>query len=115
MEETEWQRQYGADSLVLGELGRSLSRAELPAVEVRLPRALGEKAVAAWEREGNEGPVEPETYEQRVQRHHAGTLGLIGLSIVERGRWDGDGVVVPLGPDLIGVAIYAAEHLPPRD
>jgi hypothetical protein len=55
------------------------------------------------------------TCEQRVQRQHAGTLGLIGLSVVERGRWDRDGVIVLLGADLIGVAIGAADHLPQRD
>jgi hypothetical protein len=115
MEETEWQRQYRDDAQVLGELGWSLARAELPAMEVRLPRALGERAVAAWERAGDEGPLDSENYEQRVLRHRAGTLGLIGLSIVERGRPDGDEVVVWLGPDLIGVAIDAADDLPPRD
>jgi hypothetical protein len=115
MAETEWQRQYRDDAQVLGELGWSLSRAELPAVEVRLPRALGEKAVAAWDREGNEGPLDRENYEQRVLRRRAGTLGLIGLSIVERGRWGVDEVVVPLGPDLIGVAVDAADDLPPHD
>jgi hypothetical protein len=84
-------------------------------VEVRLPRALGERAVAAWERAGNKGPLDSQNYEPRVLRHRAGTLGLIGLSIVERGRWDGDEVVASLGPDLIGVAIDAADDLPPRD
>jgi hypothetical protein len=114
MEETELQHQHRDDAQVLGELGWSFSRAELPAVEVRLSRALAEKAVAAWERDGNEGPLDPESYEQRVQRHRAGTLGLIGLSIVERGRWEGDEVVVPLGPDLIGIAVDAADDLPPH-
>jgi hypothetical protein len=107
--------QYREDAQVLGEVGWSLSRAELPLVEVRLPRALGAKAVAAWEREGNEGPLDPDSYEQRVQRHRAGTLRLIGLSIVERGRWDGEQVVVPLGPGLIGAAVDAADDLPSRE
>lgn len=100
---------------MLGELGWVLANAELPRVEVRLPRSLGERAVAAWERDGNEGPLDPESYEQRVQRHRAGTLGLIGLSIVNGGRWEGDEVVVGLSPDLIGVAVDASDDLPSRE
>jgi hypothetical protein len=80
---------------------------------VRLPRALAEKAVAAWKREGDEGPLDPETFEQRILRYRAGTLGLIWLSISELGRWDGDEVVVELSPDLIGMALDAADDLPP--
>ncbi len=90
-----------------------LAKADLPRVEVRLPRELAEKAVAAWEREGDEGLLAPETFEQRVHRHRAGTLGLIGLSICERGRWDGNEVIVELSPDLIGVAVDAADDVPP--
>lgn len=86
--ETMWQRQYREDSVVLGEVGRVLAQAGLPSIEVRLPRRLAEAAVRAWQREGNEGPLHPETFEQRVQRHRAGTLGLIGLSIVNGGRWE---------------------------
>jgi hypothetical protein len=44
----------------------------LPAVEVRIPGALAEQAVAAWERRGNEVPLDPESYKQCVQRHRAG-------------------------------------------
>jgi hypothetical protein len=58
------------------------------------------------------GPDEPETYEQGVQRQRAGTLGLIGLSIKELGRVEGDEVIVDLSPDLIGVALDAADDLP---
>jgi hypothetical protein len=63
MAETEWQRQYREDARVLGELGWVLANSELPRVEVRLPRSLGEQAVAAWERDGDEGPFDPESYE----------------------------------------------------
>jgi hypothetical protein len=48
----------------------------------------------------------------RVQRQRAGTLGLIGLSIKELGRVEGDEVIVDLSPDLIGVALDAADDLP---
>jgi hypothetical protein len=102
---------YRADAEVLGQLGEVLAQAELPRIEVRLPRLVAESAVAAWEREDGEG-VDPETFEQRVQRHRAGTLALIGLSIVNAGRWEGDEVAVALSPDLIGVAVDAADDLP---
>jgi hypothetical protein len=80
---------------------------------VRLPKALGEKAVAAWDRDHDEGPPKPETTEQRTLRHQAATLSLIGLSIVNHGRWEGDHVVVELSPDLIGNAVSASDNLPP--
>lgn len=112
MPETDLQRQWRQDSMVLGELGAVLASAELPRVEVRLPRPLGEQAVAAWERDDGEGALDPESYEQRVQRHRAGTLALIGLSIVELGRWEGDEVVVELSPAFVGVALDAADDVP---
>ncbi len=110
--ENESQRLYRAKARALGELGAILARADLPLVEVRLPSSLAEQAVSAWE-SGSDAPIdERETYEQRVQRHRAGTLGLIGLSITECGRWHDDEVVVDLSPDLIGVAVDAADDLP---
>lgn len=111
MGDTEWQRVYREEAHVLGRVGRALAEAELPSIEVRLPRALGEQAVAAWERTGNEGELEPETFEQRTQRRRAATLALIGLSIVSVGRWEGDEVIVELHPDLIGVALDAADDV----
>lgn len=112
MGESDWQRQYREDALVLGELGQALANSPLPKVEVRLPRSIAEQAVAAWEREGDEGPLDPETYEQRVHRHRAGTLGLIGLSVVNSGQWEDDAVVVELSPDLIGNVVSASDDLP---
>lgn len=110
--DSESQRRYRDQARLLGEIGDILARADLPRVEVRLPRRLAEQAVAAWERDDDQGHLDPETYEQRVQRHRAGTLGLIGLGIQERGHWDDDGVVVDLGADLIGVAVDASDDLP---
>jgi hypothetical protein len=112
MQESKWQALYRQEARVLGELGAILARVDLPDVEVRLPDSLARRAVTAWEREHDEGSGEPETYEQRAQRHRAATLSLIGLSITERGRWEGDEVVVALSPDLIGVAVDAADDLP---
>ena len=111
MLETEWQQIYRQHAQILGEIGSVLVRLDLPNIEVRLPFTLAEKAVAAWEREGDEGPPDPETFEQRVQRHRAGTLGLIGLTITTRGRRDGDEMVVELSPDILGAAVDAADDL----
>ena len=113
MGETPTQRQYRDDALVLGELGWHLPNSKLPRVTVRLPRALAEKAVAAWERE-NEGEPDPEDYGQRAQRHRAATLALIGLSITNDGEWTDDEVEVPLDPSFIGIAVDAADDLPTR-
>lgn len=110
MSETETQRQYREDARVLGEIGALLARADLPRVTVRLPVSLARLAVEAWNR-NHEGKSDPESYEQRAMRHRAGALGLIGLSVEERGRADGDEVVVDLSPDLVGNAIDAADDL----
>ncbi len=113
MPETESQQIYRQDARSLGELGRLLVRLELPRLEVRLPRALAEQAVAAWERQEAEGPLDPETFEQRVQRHRAAAFSLIGLSVAERGRWEGDEVVVDLSAHFIADAVNASDDLPP--
>jgi hypothetical protein len=113
MSDTPDQRRYRQDALVLGDVGRHLTRAELPPVTVRLPRALAEQAVAAWERDSS-GPLEPEDLEQYVCRHRAGTLALIGLSIVEGGKWADNDVEVALDPVFIGLAVDAADGLPAR-
>lgn len=110
--ESEWQSLYRHEAKLLGELGAPLVRVELPRVEVRLPRALAEQAVAAWERD-EDGPRQPETFEQRVQRHRAGTFSLIGLEITERRRWDGDEVIIALNAGLIAAAVDASDDLPP--
>jgi hypothetical protein len=115
MAETDRQRQYREDALVLGELGSALFHGELPKVEVRLPRALAEKAVAAWETDDDEGPPDPEDFEQRAQRHRAATLAFIGLSIVNSGRLGAGDVVVELSVDLIGEAASASDDLPLRE
>jgi hypothetical protein len=114
MPETPDQRQFREDARVLGHIGWRLVHSDMPDVEVRLPRALAESAVAAWERD-HEGPADPESHEQRAQRHHAGTLGLIGLSIENGGRWEADEVVVGLSPNPIGNAVNAADDLPSEE
>jgi hypothetical protein len=111
MNETDRQRGYREDARLLGEIGAVLARTELPPVTVRLPSPLARAALEAWQHD-DEGEPDPESYEQRVLRHRAGALGLIGLSIEQRGRAEGDEVVVELSPDLIGNALDAADDLP---
>jgi hypothetical protein len=111
MSETAEQRQWREDARVLGEIGRLLARADLPAVTVRLPLPLARAAVEAWNR-SYEGELGRESYEQRVARRRARTLGLIGLSVEERGGATGDEVVVDLSPNLIGSAVDAADDPP---
>ena len=111
MVDTKTQAQFRRDGSVLAALGAQVAAMTLPDVEVRMSRALADKAVAAWERD-EEGSLDPEDLEQRVQRHRAASLALIGLSIVNRGKADGDEVLVGLQPGLIGDALKAADDLP---
>ncbi|HWD80561.1 MAG TPA: hypothetical protein VG497_16820 [Kribbella sp.] len=106
---------YASESRVLGLIGTTFRAARLPAIRVTVPAALAERAVAAWH-ENDQGPVpEPEHPDDRVRRHRAGTLALIGLTIAERGQRDADGnTVVDLSPELVGVAMDAADELPRR-
>lgn len=102
------------DARVLADIGLALTSRDLPRVEVRLPAALADLAVGAWERDDSEGgSTAGETIEQRQVRHRAAALALIGLSVNELGRRDGDDVVVELSPDLIGDAFRAADEMPP--
>lgn len=91
-------------------IGRLLVKVPLPDVEVRLPRELAEAAVAAWERDDFDDS--PETPEQRVARHRAGSFALIGVAVKENGRADGDEVVVAINASLIALAVEAADDLP---
>jgi hypothetical protein len=109
MVESDAQRRYRVDAKTLAAVGQQLSEADLPDIEVRLPKPLAELAVAAWERD-EDGQRDVEDFEQAVQRGRAATLALIGLSIVERGRIEGDEIVVALDPGLVGGAINAADE-----
>jgi hypothetical protein len=111
MGETDRQRLYREEARLLAEIGAVLARTELPKVTVRLPSLLARAALTAWQRD-DEGALDPESYEQRVLRHRAASLSLIGLSIEQGSRSEGDEVVVELSPDLIGIALDAADDLP---
>ena len=93
---------------MLAEIGRHLL-AQPTRVSVRVPRALADRAVAAWEREEADSPVPPETVEQATIRDRAATLSLVGLSIEDRGAIDGDDVVVELDAWYIGNSLQAAD------
>ena len=100
--------QWMHDERLLASIGAELFDHNLR-VEVRIPRTLAEDAVKAWERDEVGDWVQDETPEQTRTRHRAGTLGLIGLSIQERGRWTDDVVVVDLDSWFIGLALEAAD------
>ncbi|WP_198681765.1 hypothetical protein [Kribbella rubisoli] len=109
---------YTDDARVLGLIGTTFRTAGLPSIRVTVPAALAERAVAAWQDDAGElddGRVLPrhEDPAARLQRHRAGALALIGLSITESGKLDADGnTVVDLSPELVGVAMDAAgDHL----
>jgi hypothetical protein len=115
MDETAVQRIWRREAHLLGEVGAIFNATSLPDIEVRLPRHIAERAVEAWRREDGDGPFDPETYEQSVQRARAATLALIGLAITSVGRWERDEVVVRLHPALVGEATLAAGALPQAD
>lgn len=104
------QRAWHVDAHVLGEIGQVLAHVALPTVAVRLPRPLAELAAAAWQRDDRDA-FDAESCEQRLDRHRAGTLALIGLAAAERGRWDGDELVVDLHADLVALAVDAADDI----
>jgi hypothetical protein len=102
-------QQWALDADLLAHIGRALF-GQPTTIEVRLPRNLADQAVEQWQREGYEGDLPIETPEQRRARHHSGTLGLIGLSIEQNGRAEGDGVVVELDAWYVGDALEAADE-----
>lgn len=100
-------RVWAEDAQTLAEIGRHLFL-QPTRISVRLPRALAERAVAAWQRNEDTGALAPETAKERETRHRAGTLSLIGVSIEERAVAQGDEVVVEVDAWYIGEALEAA-------
>ncbi|MEW1700766.1 hypothetical protein ACIQCR_16865 [Streptomyces sp. NPDC093249] len=98
---------YREDSKVLAAIGEHVD-AQVGRVTVRLPRAVAEAAVAAWERD-ELGDVVEETHEQYELRGQAGDLALIGLEISEDGRWEGEEVVIDLHVHSAGAAWLASQ------
>ncbi|QLY27797.1 hypothetical protein [Nocardia huaxiensis] len=97
---------YREDSTVLAAIGDSIAP-EVRLVCVRLPVALAEAAVAAWNRDET-GELGAESPEQYALRDRAAELALIGLAVSERGRREGDVVVVELPVESVAAAIQAA-------
>lgn len=100
--------QWRKDEQLLAEIGSALAP-QVNRVEVRVPRPLAEAAAAAWQRNDQAAGGESETEEARRSRRCAASLALIGLSIAERGRVEGDSVVVELDAWFIGDALNAAD------
>ncbi|WP_031072729.1 hypothetical protein [Streptomyces sp. NRRL WC-3742] len=105
MDDQEQYALYRADAKVLAAIGEHV-HAQVDRVPLRLPRALAQAAVDAWERD-DEGDLGEETFEQYELRGQAGDLALLGLTISERGRWEGEEVVVDLHVSYAGAAFDA--------
>lgn len=109
MDDSPLRARWLQDEGVLGQLGAAL--AEQPTVvEVRIPRLLADAAVQAWQRSDDDDfDLNGETCEQRVVRHRAGALALIGAAIEDRGRVDSTDIVVLLDSWFVGDALNAAD------
>ncbi|GAB7188880.1 hypothetical protein ATKI12_8994 [Kitasatospora sp. Ki12] len=97
---------YREEAKVLAEIGDHV-HAQVGKVTVRLPRAVAQAAVDAWERDDSDGELGEETREQYEVRDHAGNLALIGLAISDGGRWEGEEVAVDLHVHSAGAAWLA--------
>ncbi len=104
--------QWRDDARLLGVIGHRLARVQLPEVTIRLPPALADRAAAAWDRDDGDDPLGPEDAAARIARYRAGTLALIGAAVRQRGRREGDEVVVELGAELIALAVDAGDDVP---
>lgn len=101
---------YREESKLLAAIGAHVD-AQVGSVTVRLPRAVAEAVVAAWERDDPDGDFDEETHEQYALRTQAGDLALIGLAISDDGRWEGEEVVVDLHVHSAGAAWLQAAEL----
>ncbi|MFI5685407.1 hypothetical protein [Streptomyces sp. NPDC051636] len=97
---------YREDSKVLAAIGAHVD-AQVGRVTVRLPRAVAEAAVAAWDRD-ELGGLGDETHEQYALRDQAAELALIGLAISQRGRWEDEELVIDLDVASVGAALRAS-------
>jgi len=107
-------RNWERDAALLSEVGRLLLVQE-PRVTVRLPRGVAQQVLAAWQRDDDEGDIQTESPPERRTRTRAGTLALIGLSVEQNGRLEGEEVVVDLAAWHVGLALEAADDADPLD
>jgi enolase len=105
VDEREQYVRYREDAKVLAAIGECV-QAQAGRVTVRLPRTVADAAVAAWERDESAGPGE-ESRAQHALRDRAAELALIGLAVSERGRWEGEEVVIGLDVASAGAAVRA--------
>ncbi|MCW2527671.1 MAG: hypothetical protein JWM76_2531 [Pseudonocardiales bacterium] len=77
---------------------------------VKLSKEICAQAVAAWNRNESGTLADPETERQREVRNNSGVLALIGLAISDEGYAVGDHIAVALPPDLVQLAIAAADR-----
>jgi hypothetical protein len=99
--------QWARDGEVLAQIGRAVF-GQPTLVSVRVPLALAEEALAAWQRDTDDEPLSSETPEQSHIRHRAAVLGLIGLSIESSGVVVAHEIVVEIDAWQIGDALRAA-------
>ena len=98
---------WKADESLLAQIGARLS--EQPTeIEVRIPRGLADAAVEAWQRDGD-SDLTGEKCEERIVRSRAAALALIGAALEDRGRVDGDDVIVTIDAWFVGDALNAAD------
>ncbi|MFF5470308.1 hypothetical protein [Streptomyces achromogenes] len=113
MDAEEEYARYREDAKVLAAVGACV-RDQAARIDVRLPKAVADAAVAAWRREESGGLEDvreggrEESREQYVLRDQAAELALIGAAVAERGRPDGADVVVALDVEGAGVAARVA-------
>ncbi|MET9617166.1 hypothetical protein [Kitasatospora indigofera] len=107
MKDQEQYVRYQEDSKVLAAIGVCVD-AQVGRVTVRLPRALAEAAVAAWDRD-ELGGIGGETHEQYALRDRAAELALIGLAISQGGRRDDEELVIDLDVASAGAALRASQ------
>lgn len=100
--------EWAHDAEVLARIGWQLSGQPMR-IAVRLSRDLADQAVAAWQRDDDEGPLPPGRPEQRAIRRKAATLALIGLAIENGGRTESSDVIVALDAWHVGDAYNAAD------
>ncbi|MGI5346901.1 hypothetical protein ACQEU8_01750 [Streptomyces sp. CA-250714] len=101
---------YRDDAKTVAAIGACVET-QVDRITVRLPKGLAEAAIAAWDRDEADEPGE-ESHEQHAAREHAAELALIGLTISERGRWEGEEVAVDVDVASVGMAIRAHEQQP---
>jgi glucose-6-phosphate dehydrogenase assembly protein OpcA len=107
MADQEQYARYREDARVLAAIGAHVD-AQVGRVTVRLPRAVAQAALAAWERDET-GERGAETHERHALRDQAAELALIGLAISQRGRWEGEELVIDLDVASAGAASRASQ------